>query len=199
MKAFDSMCENGQDNMLDSLSTYALSAGSTCREQLQCFGDGSAKLEDLDEALILACRFKFMPVVERYVEGLHARVHRHAKMAPCFGPCTVAWQFAQQALVNKIEEGGAEFTQELATACREVQNIMDAVELFGFRDHPVVQRLVAEIGHGKLLNQARPDLLNVLFHADPPTLYQTLPALRQPGAFCPQNGDSNKVCCDKPL
>ena len=179
MTMYDSM--DDAELLQNPLSVWAMSPDGQVREQLQAYCVGTHELEDLPEALTLASRFKYMPCVERFVEGLHARVNRYSRIAPHFGPCHVAWQFAQETLVKNFELGGQEFAEELAEACKAVANIRSAVTSFGFGRHPVMRRLIGEFGAEHLVSKARSEMLNLMYHTDAHTLYQDLKVPNLPG------------------
>eukprot|EP00969_Alexandrium_andersonii_P115275 5098203-Alexandrium_andersonii.AAC.1 len=46
----------------------------------------------------MAAKFRFIPVAERFIEGVHARVHKFVDVAPHHGPVHIAWKLVYAQL-----------------------------------------------------------------------------------------------------
>ena len=97
LKLFDSTCQTSQqDACLNHhyLSVLLCCPGTASRRELEALAAGDATLEELPLLLPWASRFRFTPVAERWVEGLHASAKRHVRAAPHAGPVHLAFESA---------------------------------------------------------------------------------------------------------
>ena len=179
-----------QQHTQHALAHEACSPG-LLRDELLAFCVG-AELHTLPAANALAARLRFIPIVERFVESIHAKVHKHLKFTH-HGPIHVSWQLTKRTILESILTGGPDFLSQFAAACTQVRNPWRSVQELGFVQHPLVQHLLAIHGGSKqraFLRQCRSSLLQVLYHVDATTLYQSLPKVAIPTAAIADNANA---------
>ena len=84
-----------------SLSRLALQQGTGQRHDIENFVQG-ASLWQCNFCAQLASRLKFIVIVERGVEGQHARAHRATLAAPHSSSMHIAWSLLQNSLRRKF-------------------------------------------------------------------------------------------------
>ena len=83
------------------LTSLSLTPGSIQRQELERFVAGVGLIH-LPFAKYLAGRLRFIPTVERLIEGYHARVHRHVQTAPNHSAMHVAWSLMQTSVREQL-------------------------------------------------------------------------------------------------
>eukprot|EP00969_Alexandrium_andersonii_P356374 15446411-Alexandrium_andersonii.AAC.1 len=173
----------GDDAEHHALSLLLCSPGSVGRQQLEDLAAGRRPLAQLPAVLRVAARLRFVPIAERYVEGLHARAHRFAEVAPHHGPVHIAWLLALPRLREGLQEQPAEFLQTFADACSLARSLRVAVREFGFAQHPTILKLQADLPKADFSKAGRKTVVQVLFHVDPGTLFGDFGGLGGPGGL----------------
>ena len=93
------------------MSNWALSHGTRLREEIVRFCAGEAR-ETLPVLMAFAARLRFISIVERRCESLHARVQRYVVKAPSHSPMHVAFSLLKRSLVAKLLEN-SQFVADL--------------------------------------------------------------------------------------
>ena len=152
--------------------------GTEARRQMDQLAEGTADVHELPLLLPWAARFRFVPVAERWVEGLHASAKRHSRAAPHAGPVHLAFESSLNFLQDWLEENeraDVDGLSMLAHQCMATRNIRRCLTVSGMFNHPVVQQLLEQGGVSRLERQGRHQCVEVLFHCDSNSHFRPLP------------------------
>ena len=111
--------------------------------ELQRMAEGT-HLEHLVRLRIHVAKLRFILIVERWVEGIHAQVHKRIAAKPRQGPAFAAWTMAQSFITDLVT--CPDSIDGFARWCRGVRNPWLAVRYFGFKEHPEAVETVARFG-----------------------------------------------------
>ena len=168
----------------------------THKEELETFLSG-ASLQSCPSLQMVAAKLRFVSVVERRVEGLHAQVHMHLKHHVSLVHINFHCILPQlHILLNEQPTA----LQDLARHFQVARNLPLALSKLGLDHHPSI----VELQHrwrDPHRSQAesllkRNGVLPVIFHVDGPTLFQDLSqfqALLQPGHLALAEDNSQEV------
>ena len=159
------------------LSSLLCTLGTAARHEMEQIARGGADMMQMRVLLPWAARFRFTPVAERWVEGLHASAKRHSRAAPHAGPVHLAFESALPFLKKWLQENAAANSlQALAQHCKETKNLRRCLTGVGCFQHPVIQQLLQE--HGNLRTFSRKAVhacVEVLFHCDAASHFEAIP------------------------
>ena len=103
--------------------------GTECRVQLMGFAAGGV----MGPLLKAHCaRLKFISVVERLVEGLHAHLHRAVRSAPCHGPVHVALAQRFPMIEARISDCGEDMLNQLSHTLETMRQPLSIIDAMGF-------------------------------------------------------------------
>lgn len=158
------------------LSMSCLGHGGVGREQVHCFARGTHALHDLPFLEAVASKLRFIMITERWVESLHADVHRRLLPARHASALHVGFS-GMLPVVEKQLNQHPESMRGFVEACASTRMPLDAITRLGLRQHPEVCRILAEeSGSVDVVNKKRrADLVRIMYHVDPPSMYRALP------------------------
>ena len=112
------------------------------RQQLELYAAG-APLDGLPLVHLVACKGRVVSIAERWIEGVHARVHRDVAAAPHHSAVHVAFMSIRQQLTDHLlrSPSDTQWFRDFANCCSEVRDVGRAVEKMGFSKHPALQEL----------------------------------------------------------
>ena len=150
---------------------------SSCRAELQMLAQGETEWEKLPKLCLVAGKCKFVPVAERWVEGLRASTKRSVRAAPHAGPAHVAFEFMLPFLRRWLEEVPQRLGM-LADHAHATSHLLRLCRACGVLNHPQIQELCQLNQHGQLLlpHKLRPKVVEVLLHCDAASHFRKLPA-----------------------
>eukprot|EP00969_Alexandrium_andersonii_P349924 15432157-Alexandrium_andersonii.AAC.1 len=119
------------------LTLVFLAHDSFGRAQLERFVEGSARLSELAVLLRYACRLRFAPVVERWVESRHSIAGRFFAGASHGSAVHLAYRFAVAAVERALADDPAS-GDALAAAMAETRTPLACLTRLGFLRHPTI-------------------------------------------------------------
>ena len=150
-----------------------LRSGSQGRQQLHMFAVGSHCILELPLLARVVAELRFVPTIERHVEGQHSILHRNTLGRPRAGPVHVAFTSILPRLREEFARDAAEFVSMFSLACAKVSNVLKGLVAVGLAHHPTVQTL-GGVGRGTrraLARHGKRCLVEVIYHADDETLF----------------------------
>eukprot|EP00971_Amphidinium_carterae_P346351 6487752-Amphidinium_carterae.2 len=141
------------------------------REQLVGFMFGHAWV-DVPELHFEISKLFFIRVTERQIEAKHATMKTFIRHAPHHSPVYLALRFALPHVMHVMEHEPGKW-EALVRLASTVNTPLRAAAELGFKHHPLIQKLLqAAAGRESYVNKHHiRDVVNVLFHADGPTLF----------------------------
>ena len=140
------------------------SAGGALNSALMAFVWEGRRLADVP-ALHIACAiFRFVPVVERWVESLHAQIKKHFQQARNAGMRHLAFKQTHAALLDAIST--PDRTSRFVDTFAECRHIVLCLKGMGLMQHPTVAKILGR-GHGYLKplhKKYYSEVVKVLFH-----------------------------------
>ncbi|CAE7832485.1 unnamed protein product [Symbiodinium sp. CCMP2592] len=119
------------------LSVKFLSPGGPLRQSVEAFSQGSPMSPDLLQAV---APLKFVPCVERVVEGLHRDVKIASKHVQ-LGPTKVSMTVRLPEIKRHVQES-PEFLSRLTAAFDQMRNLKKAAAMLGVLQHPELLQLL---------------------------------------------------------
>ncbi len=162
-------------------------------EQLRAFATGGVPLAELPLVHRVAAELRFIPIVERHVEGLHSTMKRTLLGRPRAGVVHTAFMSALPHLRQQLLVDPCAFIEQLSGCCARVRNCVSGVEEMGMARHPSVVYL----GGTKrglrraLMREARTVLVEVIYHVDEDTLFLDHPRVDAWGPEPDEPGDDD--------
>ena len=135
-------------------------------------------------------RFTLVGTCERAVEGLHAELKKHIKLAPNHTPCFVAVKGCARLMIRSIQK----HPRELKRIGNHVAHtsVRNAVVSLGFADHPVIRNVRAIASHRTdyMNREGRAACVDVIYHCDRQTLCESreFAEIHGPGGGGPGGG-----------
>ena len=150
----------------------------THRAQLEEFLSGRP-LEECQDLHLQAARMRFVSIVERKVEGLHAQVHMHLKHHVSL----VHINFhAMLPRLNALLASSPRALQDISQHFADARDLLPTLKRLGLDQHPGVLELQNVWRHSQ---RSRTEamlksngVLPIIFHVDGPTLFQDLSSFR---------------------
>ena len=146
--------------------------GTQGHEQMRAFIAGES-LTSLPLLLKMASKFKFIPICERWIESRHALLKRHLRQCTHASAQHVAFMGCQPVLRDLLLRMPHEFNRLVLLALC-TKNPLLALQAVGLHNHPAVQRALS-LHKGELSRSRRPWVVELLYHVDKETLFQSLP------------------------
>jgi hypothetical protein len=164
-----------QHGALHPLCHVLMGRETHLRHELLQFVRGTP-LAELPALCCFLGRFKFICTSERAVEAMHAEVLKSTRRSPHHSPMYVAVRqclpFLQRELEAKPRTLGA-----IAQCCQQVRTPLQAAHRLGFAKHPGI----AGGPRARTRDRRAAAIMEVLCHADAPTLTQTFDLPRGSG------------------
>jgi len=153
-----------------------LAYGSTGRAQVVAFISG-VDVHMLPELERWLAKMRFALVVERWIESRHSILSRIFAKCPSAGPLHLGLHWVKESSRKIIDRGSKEVFDALAEACSYNRTAVQVLQNFGFRNHPVIVKLVRENAnrHWHLNTKNRNKVVEVLFHCDGHSLMRRFP------------------------
>ena len=177
LRLYDAAKQNSEQPRLHPLCEVLCAAHSACRRDVERLASGVTAWNQLPTLTAWAGKFKFVPVAERWVEGLHAATKRSVRAAPHAGPAHIAFEFVSPHLRTWLRES-PERLAVLAKHCRCAANPLKMCDAAGLKHHPGIEALLVLSSSGKkktLPDSARKQVVRILFHCDPASHFRPLP------------------------
>jgi hypothetical protein len=154
--------------------------GSPGFHQVQQFVAGSQLVElPLLEGLV--ARFKFVSVVERWIEGRHAVVKQIFRTAPNASALHLGFMLSLPHVKSLLLRAEPGLLETLGNHCINMKTSWKALRMLGLWHHPGVQALLTSLGNKRSLSrEGRAKIVEIIFHVDGPTLMQTMAPLEDP-------------------
>ena len=154
------------------------SPGSMGRVELEEFLAG-VPLDDLPFLSGVVARCYFTPVVERSVERLHAIAKRHIGKAVFSSPVHMHFQSVVRCVSDMVEADPRRL-HRLSACCGPMRNPSMVIENMGLAEHPVIREILDQQGGMKteLSRTHRRNVIDVLYHCDPVTLFRQMPLVQ---------------------
>ena len=177
LQLFDAATSAALEATQHVVSVLLCAPGTAARREMECLASGKSALHDLPVLLPWAARFRFTPIAERWVEGLHASAKRHARAAPHAGPVHLAFESSLPFLQEWLSENAHHNAlQVLAQHCSATKTLHACLGAVGLLQHPVTQQKIEACGGVRHLSKrARPECIEVLFHCDSGSHFQRMP------------------------
>ena len=149
------------------------SPASPARLELERFIDRPEDLRLLPNVGIIAAKFRFVTISERYVESLHAQTKKFIRGAPHHSALHHAWSIVHQGVQSLVAKDSSALSQ-LAQFCQKVKSPRLALAASGMFLHPDVQSFARlnRFNMRELSRLKRPMAVELLFHTDARTLFQ---------------------------
>ncbi|CAE6948873.1 unnamed protein product [Symbiodinium microadriaticum] len=177
LRLYDAAKQNSEKPELHPLCEILCAAHSACRRDVERLASGVTAWNQLPTLKVWAGKFKFTPVAERWVEGLHAATKRSVRAAPHAGPAHIAFEFMSPHLRIWLRES-PERLALLAKHCRCTAHPLKMCDAAGLKHHPGIEALLVLSSSGKkkiLPPKARKQVVSILFHCDPASHFRALP------------------------
>jgi hypothetical protein len=144
------------------------------RQELERFVNRQAELAELPTLQVMAGKFLFTTVAERWVESLHATAKQLLKSAPHHSAQHLAWHLAKPHIERIVCDGRPGGLQEFAAVAQRVRSPRLALVHSGPMLHPDVCAFVTgNTGNMRELSRLkRKWVVELLFHVDANTLFQ---------------------------
>ena len=183
----------------DSYRHHAVSAlllDGDNREQMQRFAAGVARAE-LPVVQRWASKFMFIMTNERWIEGLHAKIHGITLAHKNATHATVGLALHSSYLREFIASSAENF-KALVCCFDQTRTPMSAVRALGLASHPAVQTVVQQTDSVYSANRGhRNELVDVIYHADAPTLFLTHPLMKPDHrGGGPVSTEREEILCD---
>ena len=147
--------------------------GSRGHYEMTAFVNGEDP-RNLPLLLRMMARFRFILTSERWVEALHAANKHWLSTAHHAGAVHVAFRSCLPVLKARLEHDPGCF-HALADHCMNTRNIVECLKTIGFELHPRVREILATEKKSSLHRKYLKELMRMIYHVDPRTLYQDLP------------------------
>jgi hypothetical protein len=164
------------DVELHPLAVIMCTPGTVCGEQLALFASGQRSLAELPTLQVWAAKFKFGPIAERWVEGLHSLTAHYLATAPHATATHVAYHGIQVPLRSRLSTTPHGIKQ-LAEYCAACRNPVKCLKAVGLWHHPAVVDLRRRVRYGLLNRHHSPALTEIIYHVDAWSLHAPLPAV----------------------
>ncbi|CAE7662441.1 unnamed protein product [Symbiodinium sp. CCMP2592] len=177
LRLYDAAKQNPDQPRTHPLCELLCAADSACRREIERLASGETAWNQLPTLKVWAGKFKFAPVAERWVEGLHAATKRSVRAAPHAGPAHIAFEFMSPHLRTWLRESPERLAM-LAKHCRCTSNPLKMSDAAGLRHHPGIESLLVLSYSGKkkiLPPKASKQVVPILFHCDPASHFRPLP------------------------
>ena len=156
------------------LTLLFCSVETMCGQQLRLFARKVRRLYEMPCLHLQVARLRFIPVSERYVEGLHALLKRSIARATSISAAHVAFCAVQEVLRERLLENPSLITS-LADKCLETRSPVRCLKQMGLWRHPAVMFLRACVSESQLNRQFAPQVGEILYHVDRHSMLADLP------------------------
>ena len=159
------------------------------QEQVVKFSNG-ASLNECPELQVYVAKLRFVLTSERVIEGVHSLTHRDTRHAPhhsavhvAFGP---VWKRVRDLIAQQPH-----VMPSLASACSRCRSPSRVVEELRLARHPLIAKLIEKWGSRHKINRwAAREVVEVLFHVDGHTLFQSHSELERRLLQTPKDSES---------
>jgi hypothetical protein len=152
-----------------------MAPGSRARAEYEAFCFQNVPLAELPLLLLLVARFKFISVVERWVEALHALTKKLLKKAPNASAVHVAYMGLQPVLRDRLAAEPM-LMHDLSERACTLTTPFACIQASGLSRHPSVKRITDAVATFRDVNRKhRRDLTDILLHVDSHSLHAALP------------------------
>ena len=139
-------------------------------------------------------RFKFTPIAERYVEGLHARTKRALRGSPHAGAAHISFE-SQRPAIQAFIQSHPDQLPYLASLCHEARNGHRVLQVVGLLEHPLIVEALRKHGQ-RVFSGGRAGhklAVQVLHHCDGRSQFQELsvPSSSMPKSSSSQHSQNN--------
>ena len=166
--------DSAADDVVHHPLTLILCArGGVGGEQLRLFASRQRPLGQLPFLETQAAKFKFAPVVERWVESRHALLKRSITSALHVTATYVAYHGVQLPLRSRLTQTPTDLAV-YARCCSTTRNPVACLKVMGLWQHPRVLALRQAVTLRSLNRHHSPALTEILYHVDPRSLHAEL-------------------------
>ena len=153
-------------------------AAGTLFDQLCVFCEGRVSMSELPGLLALVAQFKFIMIIERWIESQHAQLKKtlaHTRKAGC---AHIAYSSILRPLRDYLETV-PDAVRVLARHCNETRNTNLALGSVGLQNHPSICFILQNFNmdHRVLHRKFSSECTEIIYHFDTGTLFRPLPGV----------------------